>query len=211
MDTLFLIYVACLIVGGGLVLVSFFSDADHDADLDVDADVDVDFDVDADVDIDADADADFDGPQSVDGADALWMPVLSLRFWIFFAAFFGLTGTLLHLIGGLSWQVTLGASIGTGVFAGWTVSWMVRKLRTERVDSNVDPERDYVGSRGEVILIVEPGSPGQVRLSIKGIDIDLGATVEGEEALPVGTEVRVKSYAAGKVCVAPLASTSEAA
>ena len=33
------------------------------------------------------------------GAEALWLPLLSLRFWIFFAAFYGLTGTILHLLG----------------------------------------------------------------------------------------------------------------
>ncbi|MBL4849269.1 MAG: NfeD family protein [Planctomycetes bacterium] len=200
MDTMFSIYVGCLILGGGLILISFFSDTDHDADVDVD--VDVDFDIDADHDVDV--------PQSVDVGDALWLPILSLRFWIFFTAFFGLTGTMLHLLDQMSWKGTLGVSVGMGVGSGWLVSWIVRRLRSDKVDSNIDPERDYVGTTGQVILSIEPESPGSVRLNVKGVDIDLTAITEGAVTLSPGTQVKVQRYSQSTVCVVPL-SEKEAA
>jgi len=199
MDTLFATYVGCLIVGGGLVLISFFSDTDHDADVDVDMDVDMD----VDVDVDLDADHDVEVASSIDGADALWLPVLSLRFWIFFAAFFGLTGTILHLLDQLSWQATLGTSVGFGVGSGWLVSTIVRKLRSAKVDSNIDPHRDYVGSVGEVILAIEPGDPGLVRLRVKGVDVDVNAITEGASTLERGTLVKVLRYSQSTLCVVP--------
>lgn len=207
MDTLFATYVGCLIVGGGLVLVSFFSDTDHDADVDMDMDMDVDMDVDVDVDVDADADVDV--ATSVDGADALWLPVLSLRFWIFFAAFFGLTGTILHLLNQTTWQATLGISLGFGVGSGWLVSTLVRKLRSAKVDSNIDPQRDYVGQTGEVILAIEPGDPGLVRLTVKGVDVDVTAITEGNATLERGSQVKVLRYAQSTLCVIPLDAKSE--
>lgn len=201
MDTLFATYVGCLIVGGGLVLISFFSDTDHDADVDMDLDVDMD--VDMDMDMDADHDVG-DIAHSIDGADALWLPLLSLRFWIFFAAFFGLTGTILHLLDQSSWQLTLGTSLGFGVGAGWLVSTIVRKLRNAKVDSNIDPMRDYVGTTGEVVLAIEPGEPGLVRLKVKGVDVDLTAITEGGATLAVGASVKVLRYSQSTVCVVPV-------
>jgi membrane protein implicated in regulation of membrane protease activity len=200
MDTMFSIYVGCLIIGGGLILISFFSDTDHDADVDVDVDLDV----------DCDADHDVDFAHSIDGADALWLPVLSLRFWIFFVGFFGLTGTILHLLEQMSWKGTLGVSLGAGVASGWLVSWMVRRLRTDKVDSNIDPDRDYVGAAGEVILAIEPESPGSVRLNVKGVDVDINAITEGAATLSPGTQVKVQRYSQSTVCVVPL-SDKEAA
>lgn len=211
MDTLFATYVGCLIVGGGLVLVSFFSDTDHDADvdMDMDMDLDVDMDVDVDVDMDVDADHDVDVASSIDGADALWLPVLSLRFWIFFAAFFGLTGTILHLLNQTSWKATLGISLGFGVGSGWVVSTLVRKLRSAKVDSNIDPQRDYVGQIGEVILAIEPGDPGLVRLTVKGVDVDVTAITEGSSELKRGSQVKVLRYAQSTLCVVPVQAKSE--
>ena len=68
---LFPVYLGTLIVGGGLVGASLFADADHDMDADMDVDVDADFDADHDADL-----------ASVDAADALWLPFLSIRFWL---------------------------------------------------------------------------------------------------------------------------------
>ena len=85
------IYLVTLIVGGVLVLVSVFL-----GDSDTDADVAADIDVDADLDLAAGADVDADGSLDVGLIDALqaWLPFTSMRFWTFFAAFFGLTGSL---------------------------------------------------------------------------------------------------------------------
>ncbi|MGE0713572.1 MAG: NfeD family protein [Planctomycetota bacterium] len=200
MDKLFALYLGCTIVGMGLVLLSFLGDHGGDADADVDVDVDVDVDADVDVDVDADHDADVG---HIEGADALWLPVLSLRFWIFFVAFFGLTGLLLHLVGHLSWQPVLGIAVATGLLSGFSVSRLVQKLRAEKVHGNIDPETDYVGREGEVLLVIDAESPGQVRLHVKGVDVDLPAITEGGASLERGVKVKVSRYAAGTLLVVP--------
>ena len=70
MDQLFALYTGCTIVGGGLVMLSFFSDHDTDADVDVDVDMDVDVDIDVDVDADVDVDHDVDLGHAGDGGAA---------------------------------------------------------------------------------------------------------------------------------------------
>ncbi|MBU0618085.1 MAG: hypothetical protein KKI02_10240, partial [Planctomycetes bacterium] len=54
------VYWACLIVGGGLMLLSMLG-GDSDADVSVDTDVDVGFDADVDLDADGAFDVDADG------------------------------------------------------------------------------------------------------------------------------------------------------
>lgn len=199
MTAMFALYVGCLIVGGGLVLLSFFSDHDSDADVDVDVDADVDVDFDGDV---GHLDAGDLGPHGVGMADALWLPFLSLRFWIFFGAFFGLTGTLFSAFSLASWKPTLGVSLGVGFVTGYFVSWLVRKLRSEKVDSNIDPTRDYVGKRGDVLLDIVPGDPGMVRVEAKGISVDLPAELDDDEPpLERGEQVVVLAYQGGKLKV----------
>ena len=206
------LYVGCLIVGGGLVGLSFFTDHDSDADLDVDADVDVD--VDADVDVSADDVGDL---AHVDGADLMWLPLLTLRFWIFFVAFFGLTGTLLTvmakvgLVDATATTTTLLVALGVGISSGWFTSWLVRKLRSEKVDSNIDPQRDYVGAEGVVLLGVAPSDPGAVRLTVKGVHVDLTAEVDAGDALERGRRVVVLAYEGGVIRVAPLAADAPSA
>jgi len=188
------LYVFCLVVGMGLLLASFVHDHDGDADFDADADFDHDVDLDHDVDVgDLDADHDVDVAEGIDAADALWLPLLSLRFWIFFAAFFGLTGTALHFLTTPPWALGVALTMGAGT--GYAASWVVRTLRAQKVNSAVDPRVDYVGRRGEVILGVEPGDPGTVRLHAKGIDVDVVAVLaDGAPAQRRGDAVLVIRY-----------------
>jgi len=199
---LFPVYLGCLIVGMGLVAASFFSD--HDTDVDVDVDMDIDVDVDADLDVEAGVDV-VDAAHGVDTADALWLPLLSLRFWIFFAAFFGLTGTLLEgLKQGPSEGLRFGVALGVGLFSGYLVARLVNTLRREKVNSTVDPSRDYVGRRGDVLLDVVEGDPGTVRIHAGGVDIDLPAELDpGQETIPRGKKVVVVEYRDGTILVAP--------
>lgn len=184
------VYLILLLVGGVLVAVSAL--AGGDAELDLDADVDADVDADADLDADADADAD-SAHVGVHGgfADGLsaWVPFASLRFWTFFMAFAGLTGTLLTLLG-------LMGPIGTGVTAGALgyacglgITVAIRHLKKKSVSSTVT-EADFVGATGRVLLPVRVGEVGQVRVSIRGRDVDCMAITE-DDALDAEREVLV--------------------
>lgn len=200
--TLLALYVGALIIGGGLLAVSFVGGGDH-GDHDVDG---------ADHDLDHGA---ADG-EHVGVGDVLWLPVLSLRFWTFFLAFFGLTGALLDglaragLVGG-HWGIGLGLAIALGLGSGYAISTILRQLKHKRVSSEVVPEVDYVGKVGEVLLDVAPGDPGQVRLDVKGSSIDLPALVEtGATArLKRGSQVLVMGWAAGKLTVAAFQNEGE--
>lgn len=169
------LYLIALLVGGFLLALSMLGG--HDTD------VDADFDADADIDADADADADFDGG----GFDAImaWLPFASLRFWTFFAAFFGLTGVILD-IGELAnpW-VGLGIATAVGYVCGASTTRLIRKLRSERVDSSLS-RNDCIGETARVVLPVAQGDPGRVRLEIKGRVIELTADTEEESELAVG-------------------------
>ena len=147
-----MLYYVTLAIGGTLVLVSLLLGGDHDHDVDADVDLDVD--------VDADADADFDHG----GFDALdaWLPFMSLRFWTFCLAFFGLTGTLLTTLELGGSQLTVGLLAGgMGYVAGVGASAAIRKLRNEVVDSSLRAD-DYVGESATVMVPIARGKRGKV-------------------------------------------------
>lgn len=168
------LYLIALAVGGTLVAASLLFGGDHDVDADVDVDVD------ADIDADVDADGDVDVGHGLDfGA---WLPVTSIRFWTFFLAFFGMTGTLMQGLGviELKW-VTLGISSAVGWVCGTATVIAYRKLKRDVVDSSIG-EADFVGATGTVVVPVAKGDAGKIRLEIGGRTVELIAETEEEES-----------------------------
>jgi len=198
------LYLLGLVIGGVLLLISTVgghagadTDADADADADGDADADADPDADADADGEAGADAhvDSDGhagglAAGAAGAAAAWLPVGSLRFWVFFVAFFGLTGTLFTLLGLATVPVTLGVAALMGWLAGASVTWVVRRLRRSSVTSALET-KDWNGAQGRVLLPFERGGIGKVRLELRGRTIDAVAVTDDELRLDPGEDVLV--------------------
>lgn len=188
-------YVGSLILGGGLLASSLLlGGSEHDADADLDADAEVDLEVEADAEAEVGHDHDHGSPHGPDLAGMLWLPVLSIRFWTFFCAFFGLTGTLLEALTDAPSGVALATALGMGVACGYTSALLIRLLRTQEADSSIVPERDYVGRSGDVLQDVRPADPGLVRLHVKGVFVDLDAVVDpdapalrrGEKAIVLG-------------------------
>jgi membrane protein implicated in regulation of membrane protease activity len=190
------VYVASLVVGGILLLASLFlggghSDAlDTDADLDADTDLDIDADADVDVDADVDADADADGHLDADGVGEVWIPFFSMRFWVFFLAFFGLTGTLLQLLemsgGTMTLIISLAVGLTTGLGAAYTMRWL---KKTEVGTLSIE---DYRGLEGEVLLPISENDRGKVRIQTKaGQQIDLPARLADGNALERGEKILV--------------------
>lgn len=208
------VYLASLILGGGLLGFSILFGGDHDADHDVDMDhdLDVDMDVDADMDLDVDHDVDMDADHDVDAGDAgdavlatFLGPLVSIRFWTFFTAFFGLTGTLLTLLK-LSNPVTIaGTSLGMGLACGYSVAMLMKLLKTSQVAHELIPERDYPMKAATVVLDVAPGEPGIVRIDVSGTSIDIDADVHATDMpnFKRGSKVIVLSYANNRVTVGP--------
>ena len=190
------LYVFALVLGAVLLTVSvvFGGHSDTDADLDVEAD--------------ADLDADLDGHGGLSPADVgqqglhthvahagspvgLFGTLLSLRFWTFFATFFGLTGVLLQGLGLLSGTATpLLVSTAVGLVTGYTTSSVIRYFA--RTPTGRVPSRDaYVGKTGRVLVPVTEGGLGKVRVEIGGTTVDVLARVDGDGELAAGEQALI--------------------
>lgn len=181
------IYATALAIGGTLLLASLVlghHGADHPGDLGG-----------AESGIDGHVDGDGTG-----GGFGLFAGVLSLRFWTFAAAFFGLTGVVFTTFALADGRVTLGLATGFGAGSGLLASWTVKKLRGSVV-SSLPSEIGYVGLTGEMLLEARPDEPGRIRLTAKGSLVDLPARsserlVRGARALVVDVSGGVATVAA---------------
>ncbi len=187
------LYLTTLIAGGGLLLLSIFAGGDHEMDHD--------FDVDGDLDLDADADLD-GGADGFDSAFDAWLPIGSLRFWTFFATFFGLVGTALVLTTDLSMLMTLAPSVGVGYLCGALATKLLRSLTKERIGKVVGGN-DLVGISGTLMLPASPGQPGKIRLQMGGRILEELAHTD-DENMRVGSRVLIiAKHKDGGVLVSP--------
>lgn len=174
------LYLFSLIVGGVLLGASILlgghdSDLDADGDADVDLDLDADADADVDLDLDADADADVDKDFGHGDAAGFLYTFLSMRFWVFFLAFFGLTGIILDGLDLTNPWVGLALALLMGSGSGFTAVTAIRKLGSDK-DSRVITSKDYVGKTARVLVPFEGEGMGKVRVDIRGNSIDLLAS-----------------------------------
>jgi membrane protein implicated in regulation of membrane protease activity len=173
----------------------FFDGGDADAQLDADlSHGDVDLDGDASVDLDGQIDTDVDDPSAAtSGAGSLGgllLIFLSLRFWTFFLAFFGLTGIVLDGLSLAHPMVALACALLMGGGTGFTA---VRVLRSLTRDSTTSSARsaDYVGKTARVVIPVGEGRTGKVRVQIKGSTVALLAQGVDDELLGGEAEVLI--------------------
>ena len=125
------------------------------------------------------------------GGDHLWLPFLSMRFWTFFLAFFGLTGVVLTgLALWTSQAAILPASVVMGLISGYGVAAVMNHLRRTTTDSSIQ-EQDYLGASARVLLPIAQGQPGKVRLQIRDQTVDLIAETEDPTPLALRQEVLV--------------------
>jgi len=125
---------------------------------------------------------------SHDGVAGFLVSFLSLRFWTFFLAFFGLTGVLLDGLGlvGSSWlalaiAVTMGGASGLGAVK------VFQRLRDDT--DSAARSGDYIGKTARVLVPVSKESLGKVRLQLKGNTVDVLATTDEEG--PIGSTEEV--------------------
>ena len=196
------VYVICLIIGGGLLVVSLLFGGDSDAGVDADGAAGVDVDGDIDVDVSADAGPDLDVDTTVhgghlahDGASlASW---ISVRFLIYFAATFGMVGTVLTYTTDSRPLVVLLVALGVGLVVGQAVQQTVRYIQRTSGDSSTS-SRDYVNSTGRVTVAIRPGRQGEVACDVRGGERFLPAFARrAEETFAVGEIVGVVAFANG--------------
>ena len=165
------IYLVCLLVGGFFVALSMVG-GDSESEVDADADFDAEF--------DSDAEADIHLNHGADGGGVSFVDLLSLRFLFLFAAFFGLTGTLLGLTGTTE-PFTVIASALTGTVIGLGGNYFIKSVGYRRVSSEVTGD-DLIGSTAKVLIPFSPGEKGKIRLISKGRQVALIALPLEEDA-----------------------------
>jgi membrane protein implicated in regulation of membrane protease activity len=174
------IFLIALIVGAGLLLFSLLASGDGGGKPEIDGHAD----------LDAHADHDHGG---LDGGALAWLPLASLRFWTFFMAFFGATGTALTFIErDIDAWVLLAIAVAMGYVCGAAAVSVFRYMRRSETSSNLAVD-DYIGETAVVRVSVARGKTGKVRLELKGRTLELLA--ETEEETPFAVKERAMIYA----------------
>jgi membrane protein implicated in regulation of membrane protease activity len=112
------------------------------------------------------------------------LPFLSLRFWAFAAAFFGLSGAALTVFGALGALTPLvagGVGLGCGYVSARVLSGLSRNSVGLLGDANA-----HLGREGRVLLPLGRGQRGKIRLQIGGTSTDLVAETDSEATLAPG-------------------------
>lgn len=201
------VYLFAFALGAVLLVASIFMGGD---DADVDAGADVDMDVDAGADFDGDGAGDAAHHGDTGGLGGFFGALTSVRFWTFFAATFGLLGTLIEWRQMVpSMTVGLPLSAGVGVAAGYAAVATFRRLAAGET-GHVAGAQDYVGKSGRVLIAVSQEQVGKVRLEVRGSTVDLLATTDEPESIGIGTQALVIEMRGTTALVAPLKSSSEA-
>lgn len=140
-------------------------------------------------DVAADADASAEAEHGALGG--MFGAFLSLRFWTFFAAFFGLTGFVfdgLDLLPGPTGPLVL--AIIMGLATGLFTVWVLRKLQ-QSSSGAVPTVEAYTGRTGRVLLAFGPGELGKLRLELGGTTVDVLASTEDTTPFVTGDEAMV--------------------
>ena len=167
-------YVFTLIAGGILLGASIvFGGSGHDADMNADGA--------------GHAGAEDHAPGAFGGALAM---LISLRFWTFFLAFFGLTGIVFTMFDLAPALITGVAAFMMGTASGIGASLIVKRL-SSRDSNSASSSADYVGKTALVMVPVGKGQLGKVRLTLKGTTIDVLAATDEELDFATKDEVLI--------------------
>jgi hypothetical protein len=178
------VYWICLIVGGGLLIISSLAGGDTD--------------VGADVDVDVDLDTAPDVGHAHAASLASWF---SMQFVVFFMAVFGLIGvTMTHLADQTSGLTLVSALVG-GLVVGQGVHQLLQKLRRSSGDSTPKPQ-DYVDKLARVTITVTAGKPGEVAFRVGRAERFVPAVSKHtDQTFNPGEQVGVVDYRSGVVDV----------
>ena len=204
---LWIIYGISLVAGGVLVALSAIAGGGDGVDVDGGIDGAVDSSVDGGIDgandVDTSISQEVTDISTTDVASGMvasgnlaprWRPLKEMRFWTFFAAFFGLAGVLFQLFGTftlLPLEVITSILLGSG--SGFLASYVMYAM-SRRETNSMASLTDYNGATGKVLLAVNSKETGKVRLTVRGQLIDLPAITNNDEELARGDEILVTSY-----------------
>jgi hypothetical protein len=187
------LYLACFLFGAVLIGAALFGGgSEHHLDKDASLDKDLHSGGDHDT-----------AHEAGEAARALpWLPFLSLRFWTFGAASFGLTGLLLTLLPIASW-VTLLLAVAVGLGVGSGAAALFRAINKDEVTGSVSLAR-YAGEEARVIVAVRPGATGRIALESAAGRVEIPAITRDAEVLLAGERVIVAGVSDGVADVSRL-------
>ncbi len=181
-------YIASLIVGGGLMLLSTMFGQDADADVDFG-------DVDADFDLDTDADPGIDAPHDASAMSlASWF---STQFVVYFLAGFGLVGVVLTFLTPQSTAAVAVSAVVVGIVTGQSAHHVLRYLKRSSSDS-APTTADFVNKPARVTITVQPTQRGEVAVMVRGRERFVPAKPKhNDQSFNVGDTIVIVSYHAG--------------
>ncbi|MCL2777643.1 MAG: hypothetical protein FWD73_06535 [Polyangiaceae bacterium] len=164
-------YLCVLVASAGIFVVQLTHGADHGAG----------------------ADHDSGGGNNGGHGTGSWSLLVSVRFWSFGMLAFGLVGTALTLLE-LTSPIATGvlASI-MGVVSGFATDALLRWLRRSSPSSHTT-STDVVGRVGRVLVPIDPGARGKIRVEIKESAQDFIASAS--EAIHEGEAVVIEEEGA---------------
>jgi len=158
------VYLACLVAGGFVILLSLVGGGESDIDFDGAADVDVDVDG-------SSAEVEGEGAAAAAG-------FLSVRNAVFFACFFGMAGSLLTELGAAPGP-TLAAAVALGTAAALAVHHAMAYLRRTQSGA-IAPPAALAGARARVVIGPTRTAPGKVAVNAGDRTHLLVARIHGE-------------------------------
>lgn len=189
------VYLACLIFGGILLSVSIFAHSDADGDFhDGDFHTDVHTDLTTDVEVHADADvATHPADTNLHGESVTSaIQYLSFRNVVFFLAFFGLTGSLLTLLG-IPLLAVLFTALGMGLFTA-TLSHKLMTYLKKSESGRVIHVNELEGFTAKVTISLSKTRRGKISVTdgSRHLQLVAGAAEEaGRDAFQCGDSVIV--------------------
>jgi hypothetical protein len=189
------LYLAALGFGCSLIVVSLLLGAGEAKDFDKDLSLDkaIDLHVGAHV-----------GPGGAAHEDvpAVWTPFLSMRFWTFGAATFGLAGTMLSLLG-LPELLVLAVAVGSGGALGTGAAWFFRALKRDQVSGDTSFDR-FEGEEARVVVGIRGNQFGKIVVHTLAGRVEMPATTRDERPIVAGSTVIVASVRHGVADVSRL-------
>ncbi len=187
-------YWICLIVGGGLLVISVFIGGDADGDIGGDVDVDVDVEANFDIDTDAGVETGLETQHHGAGDLTTWF---STRFLVYFAAMFGVIGVALTHMSTVGPWWTLAWSVAGGLVSGQGVHQLLRTLKKNSGDSK--PRRaDYMNKSARVTMAITPPKMGEVAIQVGRAQRYIASkSKRADTSFKVGDTVAVVDYQNG--------------
>jgi len=135
------------------------------------------------------------GTPAPDGEPALWTLLFTLRFWLFAALGFGLSGSLMHLFALAHPVLTFGIAAGAGLASGLFATLAFRAVGRGSTSTEARSS-GAVGKVGRVVVPCGRGLTGQVRVELGGSSVDLMATTD-DDGIGHGESVIVEEVREG--------------